>query len=354
MSDIQDKATILVVDDSEINTEMLSGILESLGYDTMVANSAAMATELLQGKLPQLILLDIMMPEIDGYQFCRVLKNNPHTREIPVIFVSAADGNDDKEKAFDIGGVDFISKPFDIVEIKARVQTHLNIYKLQRQLENNNRKLNRIINEQSQKIENERKRFLKGIATLSEEVEDSTQHIENVAANSKTLAQALNFTDKYENQISNTFIEGIEIAGAIHDLGKIMVSRDILTKPGMLDDDERARMQMHTVYGSDMLKAAYPDLGENKYAQIAADVVRSHHENWDGSGYPDGMAGDKIPLAARIVRITDAYDALLSSRSYKRAYTKEEAIDILREGKGRNFDPYLLEMFLRIEKRMKS
>ena len=313
MSD--EKATILIVDDAVINIGLLEEILNDLGYNTCSATGAAEATEILGRVLPQLVLLDIMMPDINGYEFCEMLKKNPHTRDIPVIFVSAAESDDERERAFEIGGVDFIRKPFDVTEIKTRVRTHISIYNLRKQLEENNKKLGKVISEQSRKIEDEKKRILKNIALLYEEGERN----DIISANSRMLAQALNFTEKYENKISGMFIEGVEIAAAIRGV----------------------EYKIFNVFFS----------GEerNASARAVADVIQSCKERWDGTGTPEGLKGESIPLAARIVAICAGFDSYIVN-----GLERSSALDKLQKNGGSIYDPYLVDLFLKIEKQIKS
>lgn len=350
-----DSPVILIVDDVEINVEILLNMVELMGYTGKTATSAAMALTQMEKELPDLILLDVMMPDIDGYQFCEALKANPMTRPIPVIFVSADTDISNKQKAFEIGAVDYIAKPLEYAEVKMRVSTHLKMAQMQQELEENNRRLNRIVSEQSQRFEAEQKRLLKAIAKLAERSEyvGMEHHIDNVSANARLLAQALNFTDKYENKISTAYVEMVGIAASVHDIGMITISEDVLLKPDKLTPKERELINCHPIRGEEILKVAYPDFSDNNFMKIATDVVRYHHQNWDGSGYPDNLAGEDIPLAARIVRIVDSYDCILGRRSYKESYDREEAVKELRMGSGTLYDPYLLDVFIKVERQMK-
>ncbi len=347
---------ILIIDDVVLNGQLLIAMIKRMGYEGRAAVTANQAFEMIKEKLPQLILLDVSMPDMDGYQICEVLKANPTTRQIPVIFVSAEEDMSSKIKAFEVGGIDFLKKPVEYMEVNVRVNTYLKMYKMQQQLEENNRRLNRIINEQSIMFEEEQKRLLKAIAKLAEgsEFVGMSRHIDNISANSRLLAQALNFTEKYENKISGTFVETIEIASSVHDIGKITISNEILNKPGTLTPHEREVVNTHSIKGEELLKAAYPDLEKNQFIKMAAEVIRYHHENWDGSGYPEGLKGEDIPLSARIVRIVDSYDCILGERCYKAAQDKSVALDIMREGSGKQYDPYLLDVFFKIERQLKK
>ena len=315
----KDKDTILIVDDLDVNIMLLEEILDSLGYKTKSAMSAVEATDILNHELPSMVLLDIMMPDINGYEFCQMLKENPHTRDIPVIFVSAAEGNDEREKAFEIGGVDFVKKPFDVTEIKTRVSTHLNIYHLRQELEENNRKLNQVVSEQSEMMFNEKKRILKNLAAHSIDGEDVSVENDIISKNSRMLTQALNFTDRYENKISESFIDGVEIASNIRSIDPKMFGI-------FFTEDEN-----------------------NPALQASVDVVYNYKEHWDGSGSPNGLKGEDIPLAARIVAITDAFEMYI-----KEGLSREEAFHKIETDKGILYDPYLVDLFLKIQKQIKS
>lgn len=315
----KDKDTILIVDDLDVNIMLLEEILDSLGYKTKSAMSAVEATDILNHELPSMVLLDIMMPDINGYEFCQMLKENPHTRDIPVIFVSAAEGNDEREKAFEIGGVDFVKKPFDVTEIKTRVLTHLNIYHLRQELEENNRKLNQVVSEQSEMMFNEKKRILKNLAAHSIDGEDVSVENDIISKNSRMLTQALNFTDRYENKISESFIDGVEIASNIRSIDPKMFGI-------FFTEDEN-----------------------NPALQASVDVVYNYKEHWGGSGSPNGLKGEDIPLAARIVAITDAFEMYI-----KEGLSREEAFHKIETDKGILYDPYLVDLFLKIQKQIKS
>ncbi len=347
---------VMIVDDIEVNVRLLEKMIKRMGYTPMTATSVDQALELLKDRLPSVFLLDIVMPGTDGYQFCEMLKNNPVTRDIPVIFVSAVDEISDKEKAFKLGAVDFIHKPYEYGEIAMRLDTHLKLYFMQKELTENNVRLNMVVKEQAWKLEEEQKRLLKAFSTFAdgERYLGMETHIEYVAANARLLAQALNFTERYENQISSTFVDAIEIAASIHDIGKVTIPKEILDKSTALSEYDMNIIRQHTSNGSELLRDVYENADDNYFAKMAIDVVRWHHENWDGTGYPDGLKGDEIPLAARIVSIVDTYDVILRERVYMKQHTYEEAIQIMKDETGRKFDPYIMDTFFRIEKQFKK
>lgn len=347
---------ILIVDDTKINRFLLGQMVEQMGFIAETAPSATKGIEHIHNEMPQLILLDIMMPEIDGFQMCEMLKENPVTRDIPIIFVSAMGQPEEKRRAFSIGASDYISKPFEYEEIKMRVNIHLKVYSMHRQLEEKNRRLSLLVSEQEQKIQTEQRRLLKAITTFAEGdlYLGMGNHLENVSCNARLLAEALNFTERYEYQLSNTFVEAIEMAAALHDIGKITVPRDILEKPSKLTQKELKIVREHTVLGYNILYMIYPDLEEHTFLKVAGQVIKYHHERWDGTGYPDGLKGEEIPLSARIVSIVDSYDCLLHDRRYRAAYSREEALKIMESRCGTKFDRYLLDIFFQIEKQLKN
>ena len=347
---------ILIAEDERDLNRIISSRLSEEHYSVDSCFDGEEALEYLESAAYDAVVLDIMMPDMSGYQFCELLKENPDTKDIPVIFVSAASELDDKMKGFQVGAVDFISKPFDYGEVAMRVNTHLKMYQMKQELEDSNRRLSIIVSEQAKKYDEEQKRLLKALAKITEgsNATGMTKHLENVAYNARLLAQALNFTEKYENQISKTYIEAVELAGAVHDIGKLTVPKEILDKPTKLTETEWEIMKHHTDNGDELIRAAYPDVEDNTFVKVACDVVRSHHEDWDGSGYPDGLKGSDIPLSARIVKIVDVYDSILSDRCYRSAYTKEESLAYMKQGSKSRFDPYILEVFLKIEKQLRK
>lgn len=353
---VNDKVpTILILDDVEINVELLKELVETMGYQTITATSVNEAVECFKEKMPEMVLLDIVMPEVDGFQFCEMLKENPVTRNIPVIFISAANQKEDVRKAYEMGGVGFISKPFDYSDVELTINTHMKIYALQEKLEKNNKMLNRVISEQTKRFEEEQRRLLRVIAKLAEEdsVVGAKEHQEMVAKNGRLLAQALNFSEKFENKISEKFVEGVEIAGAIHDIGKICISQEILGKPGPLTEEEKRVVQTHTIAGYKILKEIYNQFEDQGYIETAAEIIRWHHENWDGSGYPDGLKGDEIPLSAQIIRVVDSFDSLLREHCYRHAYDRKIALQEMEKRRGTYYNPDILDIFFRIQNQLK-
>lgn len=350
---------ILVVDDVEVNLIILEEIIKNMGYQAMTAQSVKEAVELMQdtGNLPQIILSDISMPDIDGFTFCTMLKKNPYTRNIPLIFISAMDQAADKSQGLEMGAVDYISKPFDRAEVELRINTHLKVYMLQKELEENNRRLTLLINGHMEKMYTEQKNIMLALARLVEfkESQESNNelnnaHYYNIPYNSRMLAQGMQFSPKFEEQIDDQFIDTVESSSALHDIGKIMIPDYILLKKGVLTAQEWDIMCTHTSLGAKALSDIYKNVEKNDFIDMAIDIAHYHHENWDGSGYPCGLKGKEIPLAARIVKVVDVYDAMLNQRAYKDRIPKEETLEWMADGAGKYFDPDIIQVFLKIHR----
>lgn len=350
---------ILVVDDVEVNLIILEEIIKNMGYQAMTAQSVKEAVELMQdtGNLPQIILSDISMPDIDGFTFCTMLKKNPYTRNIPLIFISAMDQAADKSQGLEMGAVDYISKPFDRAEVELRINTHLQVYMLQKELEENNRSLTLLINGHMEKMYTEQKNIMIALARLVEfkESQESNKelnnaHYYNIPYNSRMLAQGMQFSPKFEEQIDDQFIDTVESSSALHDIGKIMIPDYILLKKGVLTAQEWDIMCTHTSLGAKALSDIYKNVEKNDFIDMAIDIAHYHHENWDGSGYPCGLKGKEIPLAARIVKVVDVYDAMLNQRAYKDRIPKEETLEWMADGAGKYFDPDIIQVFLKIHR----
>lgn len=346
-------ANVLIVDDITSNLVILTDMIKSAGYIARPVTSAKQAFAAIKINLPQIILLDISMPDMDGYEFCEILKKDVKTRDIPIIFISAMDAKEDKIKGFQLGAVDFISKPFELEEVTLRVNNHLKLYKMQQQLEVYNKRLHKMVNDQIKKITEEEKNFIYAMAKLSEIKEDpSGQHLKNIGNNCKILAMSLQLSPKFEKEISNAFVDTIEIAASLHDLGKTAISDGILLKPGKLTGEEREEMMCHTKIGADTLRDLYRMNEHNEFLKMAVDIANYHHERWDGCGYPDGLAGKRIPLSARIMAVIDTYDALTGKRCYRETLSHEMAMEVINEEKGKQFDPAIIDIFNKIQNKL--
>lgn len=348
------KPNILIVDDVSANLVILSEMVKSAGYIPRPVISVKQALAAINQRPPQLILLDITMPEIDGFELCSMLKADSKTRDIPIIFISALDSVEDKVKGFKLGAVDYIAKPFEKEEVTLRLNTHLKIYKMQQELETYNKKLHKMVNTQIQQVADEQKNILYALASMLEtRYNEREGHIGMIGANCRLFSMSLQFSPKFDKEITSGFIESIEAASQLHDIGTLVIRDKILLKEGPLLPEEWAVMKTHTVEGAKCLEKIYKYSGNNELIGMAADIARYHHENWDGTGYPCGLKGEEIPLAARITAIVDVYDALNRDRCYRKAYSNEESLEIMQSETGKRFDPDMMEIFNKIQKQMR-
>jgi putative two-component system response regulator len=342
---------ILIVDDSPEAIEVLGSALPR-HCKRQFALSGEKAIKLLDSseELPDLILLDVMMPGMDGYEVCRHLKNDDRLKGIPVIYLSALTDTKDKVKAFEQGGVDYIEKPFKLEEVRARVETHLKLHFLQKEIEAYNNNLQQMVEEKVKEISESQIATIFALAKLAESRDNDTgDHLKRVQIFCLLLAEKLSTCSKYKDRINADFVENLQKASPLHDIGKVGIRDAILLKPGKLTPEEFEEMKQHASIGANTLKEVYQEYPSNYFIKIGIEIAQSHHEKWDGSGYPEGLSGDRIPLSARIMALVDVYDALRSKRVYKEAYSKEETHEIIIQGNGKQFDPLVVEAFLENE-----
>lgn len=338
--------SIVVVDDMPENLRILLSILNEQGYKVRALPDGKSALQAIRKKPPDLIILDVMMPEMNGYEVCRHLKNDGELKEIPVIFISAVSEVFDKTEAFRLGGVDYITKPFQVPEVLARVGTHLKISSLQKQLKYQNNNLKNIVDEQVREISNGHIAAIAAITGLAEfRDEDTGKHIQRTQTFCRLLAGKLSRYKDFAVTIDDGFINNIYNASPLHDIGKVAIADAILLKPEKLTMDEFEIMKSHTVIGANYITKAAVQLTHNSFLVMGHDIARWHHEKWDGTGYPDGLKGEAIPLSARIMAISDVYDALRSKRVYKDAMPHEESCKIIEKNSGSHFDPRLVKAF---------
>ncbi|MBF0462830.1 MAG: two-component system response regulator [Magnetococcales bacterium] len=350
MNNEEKKPTILMVDDMPVNLKVLATLL-SPDYTVVVATSGQEALQVVADETPDMILLDIAMPEMDGYEVLRCLKSNHATRNIPVIFITAMVEVDDETKGLALGAVDYITKPFSLPIVKARVQTHLALTWAQNQLKEHNRLLEEKVAQRTQELLLTQDVTINALASLAETRDNETgNHIRRTQHYVRLLAERLRDHPKFRACLDGATIELLFKSAPLHDMGKVGVPDTILLKPGPLTEVEFAVMQTHTTLGRDAITiaAGSPLSGGVSFLRYIQEIAYTHHEKWDGSGYPEGLAGEQIPLSGRLMAIADVYDALISKRVYKPAFPHEQAVAIITEGKGSHFDPDMVEAFLAV------
>jgi putative two-component system response regulator len=346
---------ILIVDDSPEAIEVLANALKH--YKRQVALSGEKAIKLLEAseELPDLILLDVMMPGMDGYEVCRLIKKDERLKEIPVIYLSALTDTKDKVKAFEQGGVDYIEKPFQLEEVRARVDTHLKLRYFQQELEAHNKNLKQLVEEKVKEISESQIATIFAMAKLAESRDkDTGDHLQRIQVFCRLIAEKLSMHPKYNAWIDADFISFLQKASPLHDIGKVGIRDVILLKPGKLTPEEFEEMKQHTSIGANTLEEVYQKYPSNYFVKIGIEIAESHHEKWDGSGYPKGLKGEEIPLSARIMALADVYDALRSKRVYKEAYSNEKTREIIAQGSGKHFDSFVVDAFLEMEQEFEN
>lgn len=336
------RASILIVDDTPENLRVLSGMLRNNGYEVRPVTSGKLALQAVTNQPPDMILLDINMPEMNGYEVCEHIKQDEVLKGIPVIFISALSETLDKVRAFSVGGVDYITKPFQLEEVNARVATHLNLRRLTTHLED-------LVQEKVGELTASQMATIMAMARLAQSRDDATgTHLERVQGYCRILAAELAQLPRYRDLIDERFIELVYEASTLHDIGKVGIPDSVLLKPGKLTSEEYEIMKQHTVIGAKTLedvKVFYP---LNEFVETGIQMARWHHERWDGTGYPDGLTREDIPLAARIMALADMYDALKSERCYKAALPHEQCYEMIMTESGTVFDPDLIDVFKKV------
>lgn len=327
MKNANQKATILVVDDNPENIDVLSGVLSNR-YRIKAAVNGKVAIKIAKAiPKPDLILLDVMMPEIDGYEVCKKLKQDPKTCKIPVIFVTAKTAQKDEEYGFSLGAADYITKPISPPLVLARIKAQLNLYDQSRHME-------KLVQERTAELNETRIEIIRRLGRAAEYKDNETgMHVIRMSKYTKLLAE--------KSSHDTVWIDHLYNAAPMHDIGKIGVPDNVLLKPGKLDYDEWQLIKMHCEYGVEIIgEHASPLL------HMAREVALYHHEKWNGEGYPYGLSGEDIPLSARIVAIADVFDALTSERPYKKAWSVKDAIALIQDEAGKHFDPSLVPPFI--------
>jgi putative two-component system response regulator len=335
-----ERPTILVVDDTPANLSLLGQILKD-DYRVKLANHGQRALDLATAAPPDLVLCDVMMPEMNGFEVCRRLKSNPRTARIPVIFVTAAMDMADEQLGFEVGAVDYIHKPVTPPIALARIKTHLQIKRWQDYMEDQSAWLQQEVTRQVNQVLQLQSASIHVMVSLAEFRDEETgNHIRRTQEYVRLLGDWMLHQGWHPTELTPATVDQIAQAAPLHDIGKIAIPDHILLKPAQLNSDEFEIMKTHAIRGFEILEQARQSMGQdNPLLFYASQITRHHHERWDGSGYPDGLSGAAIPLAARLMAIADVYDAIRSSRPYKRPFTHVATMALLDEGRGSHFDP---------------
>ncbi len=356
MSLRDDRKTVLVIDDTPANLAVISGVLKD-SYRTKVATSGERGLALAQGAdKPDLILLDVMMPGLDGYEVCRQLKADPQTADIPIIFLTAKTEAEDEALGLRLGAVDFIRKPFSPPIITARVLTHLTLSAAQHVLAQQNELLEERVQQRTHELSVLQDVTIMAMASLAETRDNETgNHIRRTQHYVRILALALKDHPRFRHYLTAETIELLYKSAPLHDIGKVGIPDAILLKPGRFTPDEFEIMKRHPALGRDAIAAAEKQLGQEvPFLQIAKEIAYGHQEKWDGSGYPEGVSGDAIPISARLMAVADVYDALISRRVYKDGMPHDWAVTIIRDGRGTHFDPDIVDAFLTVTDQLQA
>jgi putative two-component system response regulator len=353
------RTKVMVVDDNIANLKIAKNTLSD-AFDVFTVPSAAKMFDLLERNQPSMILLDIDMPEMDGYTAIKVLKENPATREIPVIFLTAMSDPKSELEGLTLGAIDYIAKPFLPSLMLKRVEVHLMVENQKHKLEEQarileeqrrclldfNENLQRMVEEKTGKVLELQDALLKTVADLVESRDDITGgHVARTKHGLSVLVSALEDLGLYREQMEDWDMSLLLQSSLLHDVGKISISDRILNKPGKLTPEEFEEMKKHAAFGVKIIEKMEAGTTESDFLKYARIFAGTHHEKWDGSGYPNGLSGEDIPLQGRLMAIVDVYDALISERPYKKAFSHEQAVRIILAGRGTHFDPVLTDVF---------
>jgi putative two-component system response regulator len=347
--------SILVVDDSPDNLRVMVTLLEQGGYVARPVTSGRRAIEAAVRDPPDLVLLDVRMPEMSGLEVCKWLKDDERLRSTPVIFISALASSQDKTEAFRAGALDYITRPFDALEVLARVRIHLRLRQLETDLALRSTQLENRIAEQVAVVTSSQSATIFALAKLAEAREQNLgRHLERVQLTSKLLAKQMRQMGFEATGLTEAFVSTLFETAALHDIGKVGLPDAVLLNTGELTEDQRQAMRQHCLLGAQTLEAVLARFPDNPFLRIGVEVTRSHHERWDGSGYPDRLCGEKIPLSARIVAVADVFDALTSKRSFRPAFPPDRAREMVEAGGGVGFDPNVVAAFRAIAAKLVS
>jgi len=346
-----DQQTVLIVDDTPENLSLMHGLLKDRYRIKVAQNGERALAVALAAPVPDLILLDVDMPRMGGFEVCARLKSDVRTAHVPVIFLTGRREIEDERRGFDAGGVDYITKPVSPPVVLARVLTHLKLKAAADFLKDRNAFLKTEIDSRTRELHTIQDVTIMAMASLAETRDNETgNHIRRTQHYVRALATKLKLHDRHNAVLDSESIELLFKSAPLHDIGKVGIPDRILLKPGRFEGNEFEIMKTHTTLGRDAIRQAERELGlEVEFLKYAKEIAYGHQEKWDGSGYPEGLAGDDIPISARLMAVADVYDALISRRVYKDGMSHEAAVAIMVEGRGSHFDPDMLDAFLELQ-----
>jgi putative two-component system response regulator len=343
----EEPSSVLVVDDLIENIQILQAFLKPLSYDVSSATNGQEALDAVATRTPDVILLDLLMPGMSGFEVCQQLKSNPKTRHIPIIIITGLSDRNANVKALEAGADDFIIKPFDRVLLEARIKSAFRSKKLQDRILEYQRELEDKVKDRTKAVVLTQQVTVFSLAKLAESRDTETgEHLNRMRLYVRELALEMLTLESFQDVIDQKFVDEIYQSSPLHDIGKVGIPDMILLKPGKLTHEEFEIMKMHSAIGGDTLRAADNEAGQHSFLSMGRDIAYCHHEKWNGSGYPFGLAGLRIPLAARITALADVYDALTSKRPYKEPFSHEKSKAIIEEGRASHFDPDVVDAFL--------
>jgi len=332
---------IVIVDDNPNNLRVLSSMLQQFGYKVRPALDGAMAIKSIIANPPDLVLLDIRMPEMDGYEVCRQLKSNPLTAEIPVIFISALQDTEDKVAAFKSGGVDYITKPFQLEEVLARVKAHLSLYQIQRDLQTMVEDRSKELTATLITLNESQKQYAHILEQTIQAISLTIEKRDPYTAGHQTRVSQLSVAIAKEMELDEQLIEGLRLGAMVHDIGKIYIPAEILNRPGKLSDIEFMLIRTHSQVGHDIMANV-------QFPWPVAEMILQHHERMDGSGYPQGLKGEGILLEARIISVADVLESMACHRPYRAALGITKGLTEIRSGENTLYDANVVNACLRL------
>ncbi|MCL1874628.1 MAG: response regulator [Synergistaceae bacterium] len=351
---LSDQKKIFLVDDNATNLTIGKNALIGK-YNVFTIPSGEKLLKMLEKIVPDLILLDVEMPEMNGYEAIKIIKSDKRISNIPVIFLTAKTEAANELEGLSLGAIDYITKPFSPPLLLKRIEVHLLVEEQKNELKNYNDNLMEMVKEKTKTVINLQNAILKTVAEMVEFRDDITgSHIERTQSYLKALFEKMVERGLYHTEVSSWDMNIFLQSAQLHDVGKIAISDSILKKPGKLTPEEFEEMKAHTTFGKEIIDKISKSTVEDSFLQHAKVFAISHHEKWDGTGYPLGLSGENIPLQGRLMAIADTYDALISERPYKKPFTHEKTMEIILEGKGKHFDPSIIDIFVNVSHKFKE